>query len=162
MTYKTVQNDTPSVGGVSNADQSFLSPFSDYRSPQVSIASTIQAQASPAFTDQTLTDRTLDTNYTPSVSSNLNHVAQQIPAIDPVLFPEQAASDPLAELFNDPAIDPAWFNIEPDVFFGELGHSCGFIPSAPNIVDDVDKSQVIQSTETDTTTPMSFGTAADK
>jgi hypothetical protein len=86
---------------------------------------------------------------------------------DPILYPDvgdQAGFDSIDDFFSDPAMDPAWFNIEPDVFFGPLGHSCGFIPGAPNIVDEVDKNGVLPSTESnpDTATPMSFGTVSDR
>lgn len=153
-------DDDSSVGGAASTEQSFVSPLSDWRSPQASIASTLQQQATPDFLDQSLDSIILD-----------NAVAQQstigtapVPAVDPVLFPDgtaQLAADPFTNLFDDPNIDPAWFNIEPDVFFGELGHSCGFIPSAPNIVDEVDKSEAMQSIETSTATPMSLGTGSE-
>ncbi|KAK5166251.1 uncharacterized protein LTR77_008512 [Saxophila tyrrhenica] len=151
-------NNGTSFAGTPSAGRNFISPPNDFMSPAFPHLSTNHAQSSPAFTDQTLDSFAV--NNTPQGNGAKTSSAN----IDPVLFPPNAGQteyDAFDNLFDDPAIDPAWFNIEPDVFFGPLGHSCGFIPGAPNIVDEVDKNDVVQSTETSTATPMSFGGLSD-
>ena len=46
----------------------------------------------------------------------------------------------LNEVIDTSQFDPAWFDLEPDSFYGKNNNSCGFIPDLPNIVDEVDKS----------------------
>jgi hypothetical protein len=46
----------------------------------------------------------------------------------------------LNEVIDTSQFDPAWFDLEPDSFYGKNNNSCGFIPNLPNIVDEVDKT----------------------
>jgi len=46
----------------------------------------------------------------------------------------------LNDVIDTSQFDPAWFDLEPDSFYGKNNNSCGFIPDLPNIVDEVDKS----------------------
>ena len=61
------------------------------------------------------------------------------------------------DIFNDPEFDPAWFDLEPSDFYGDSAASCGFIPSVPNIVDEVDRGDILQSIEPDTATSPASG-----
>lgn len=45
----------------------------------------------------------------------------------------------LNDTLDTSQFDPAWFDLEPDDFYGKNNNSCGFIPNLP-IVDEVDKS----------------------
>lgn len=86
---------------------------------------------------------TTDSTYAPQPNT--------VQTADPALFPESAYLD---DFFDDPSFDPSWFNLEPDVFYGSMGNSCGFIPDM-HIIDEVDRDNVMQSTETNAGTPMS-------
>lgn len=66
-------------------------------------------------------------------------------------FQEDAAPD---SFLNDTTYDPAWFNLEPDLYYGNNNNSCGFIPNA-HIVDEVDRKDLKQTAETAAATPMS-------
>lgn len=46
----------------------------------------------------------------------------------------------MSDVLDPSQYDPAWFDLEPDSFYGKNNNSCGFIPDLPNIVDEVDKS----------------------
>ena len=74
------------------------------------------------------------------------------PFADPALFPETTYTsdcDPLIDdIFSDPNFDPEWFNLDPDSFYSTGLNSCGFIPDAPNIIDEVDRNDLVQSIET--------------
>lgn len=84
-------------------------------------------------------------------------------SLDPgpgVLFPEatyalQGIENDLQldEVWNEGLFDPDWFDLQPDAYYASGNNSCGFIPNAP-IVDEVDKSDFRQSTETAFGTPM--------
>lgn len=52
----------------------------------------------------------------------------------------------LNDTLDTSQFDPAWFDLEPDDFYGKNNNSCGFIPNLP-IVDEVDKSVPRQSIE---------------
>ena len=48
-------------------------------------------------------------------------------------------SDPFFDNFlDDPSVDPSWFDLDPEIYYGISGNSCGFLPDAPSIVDEVD------------------------
>lgn len=53
----------------------------------------------------------------------------------------------LDDIFNDPSFDPEWFNLDPDSFYSTGLNSCGFIPEAQNIIDEVDRTDLQQSIE---------------
>ena len=57
-------------------------------------------------------------------------------------------NDAIFDIFNDPAFDPAWFDIDPAIY-DDAAISCGFLPDVPSIVDEVDRDDVIRSIETD-------------
>ncbi|KAK3067324.1 hypothetical protein LTR53_015884 [Teratosphaeriaceae sp. CCFEE 6253] len=73
------------------------------------------------------------------------------------LAPDGLPLDNLLEVFpfDDTTYDPAWFNLDPDIFYDNQTHSCGFIPDA-SIVDEVDRYDFNQSSDTTAGTPMSF------
>lgn len=64
----------------------------------------------------------------------------------------------LNDYWDDQSFDPAWFNIDPAEYYSNGLNSCGFIPNIPKIIDEVDRSDLVQqSTEGATVpTPMSF------
>jgi len=151
-----VQHDGSSIAGESSTDRSIVSPPTGFHSPALPTISA-NHQRTSAYADHTLGGFVIK-------SEPHGDGLAALTITDPLLVPpdpNQPGFDDF-NMFDDPAMDPAWFDIEPDVFFGPLGHSCGFIPGAPNIVDDVDKTDVKQSTETSTETPMSFGGISDR
>ena len=78
----------------------------------------------------------------------------------PVLFPEKEHEDAfLDNVWNDSSYDPAWFDIEPELYYGNNNNSCGFIPNA-HIIDEVDRQDMMQLTEPTAATPMSGITSA--
>jgi hypothetical protein len=65
-----------------------------------------------------------------------NNTSQLIP-----MAPSEMDIDSmLNDVIDTSQFDPAWFDLEPDSFYGKNNNSCGFIPDLPNIVDEVDKS----------------------
>jgi len=78
----------------------------------------------------------------------------------PVFFPEKGEENALLDnIWNDTNYDPAWFNIEPELYYGNNNNSCGFIPNA-HIVDEVDRQDMMQLTEPTAATPLSGITSA--
>lgn len=61
----------------------------------------------------------------------------------------------LQDILSDPSFNPDWFNIDPSDYYGANNNSCGFIPNIPNIIDEVDRSDIMQTTEMMEGTPMS-------
>lgn len=61
----------------------------------------------------------------------------------------------IEDLFADTSLDPSWFDMDPAVFYSMGDNSCGFIPKAPSIIDEVDRNDVMQSVETNTLSPIS-------
>lgn len=93
---------------------------------------------------------------TKSTAPSLDPVNEQ-----PVLFPEanfalQGIQDDAAhgEFWDGGNYDPAWFNIEPELYYGNNNNSCGFIPNA-HIIDEVDRNDLRSNTDQTTATPMS-------
>lgn len=90
----------------------------------------------------------------------------QVPSLDPVneqpvLFPEtnfasrNLQGDAMLDDFWDGGnYDPAWFNIEPELYYGNNNNSCGFIPNA-HIIDEVDRGDLRPTIEPTESTPMS-------
>ena len=64
-----------------------------------------------------------------------SNVGQIIPTA-----PSEMDVDSMLNEFDTSQFDPAWFDLEPDSFYGKNNNSCGFIPNLPNIVDEVDKT----------------------
>lgn len=64
----------------------------------------------------------------------------------------------LDDFWHDQSFDPEWFNIDPTEYYSNGLNSCGFIPNIPKIIDEVDRSDLVQqSTEgAAAPTPMSF------
>lgn len=57
------------------------------------------------------------------------------------IIPPAPSEMDIDSMLNDTSqFDPAWFDLEPDSFYGKNNNSCGFIPNLPNIVDEVDKT----------------------
>jgi hypothetical protein len=54
----------------------------------------------------------------------------------------------LNRVIDTSQFDPAWFDLQPDSFYGKNNNSCGFIPDLPSIVDEVDKSMPRATAET--------------
>lgn len=54
--------------------------------------------------------------------------------------PSEMDIDSMLNDLDPSQFDPAWFDLEPDSFYGKNNNSCGFIPNLPNIVDEVDKT----------------------
>lgn len=67
-----------------------------------------------------------------STPGNVNPFAPAIPS-------EMDIDSMLSDVLDTSQFDPAWFDLEPDSFYGKNNNSCGFIPNLP-IVDEVDKS----------------------
>jgi hypothetical protein len=64
----------------------------------------------------------------------------------------------LDDVFDEAAFDPAWFNLDPDIYYDNKNNSCGFIPNA-QIIDEVDRNDFRPTTEradVTTGTPMSL------
>ncbi|TKA70243.1 hypothetical protein B0A55_06886 [Friedmanniomyces simplex] len=57
--------------------------------------------------------------------------------------------------YVDGPFDPAWFDLDPDIYYANQNNSCGFIPNA-HIVDEVDRNDFKHGSETATGTPMSI------
>lgn len=98
----------------------------------------------------------------PHGSSKLQYVSTVPDAMntmsDPLLFPDPGGGldidADLDALWNDATFDPAWFNLEPSEYYAEHSNSCGFIVNM-DIVDEVDRNDVMPSTEVAAATPMS-------
>ena len=73
--------------------------------------------------------------------------------------PDMKPDSMLEDVWDGTSFDPAWFNLQPEEFYGNNNNSCGFIPNPPDIVDEVDKENAVQSTEP-SATPMSTGIAS--
>ena len=61
----------------------------------------------------------------------------------------------LGSLIDSDVYDPLWFDLEPSTYYDNINHSCGFIPGAA-IIDEVDRSDFMMTTETSGTTPAFF------
>ena len=103
--------------------------------------------------------QTLHAASSPSAAAILSQPSPAQPfnvSTDLTLFPEanfalQGLQQEGAEeaLWNDTTFDPAWFNIDPELYYANNNNSCGFIPNA-HIVDEVDRSRTRPTTDADT------------
>lgn len=68
-----------------------------------------------------------------------------------------ADTDPmLDEMWKNQTFDPEFFDLQPDLYYSEAGNTCGFIPNIPEIVDEVDQSDILLNTSA-SATPLSTG-----
>ena len=132
-----------------------VSPPNNSTTRRTSAKDTTQHERSSSFQGQNFSTIPETIVSQPQVTSSLY-------VTDPLLFPDvhyQTDTDTvLDDIFNDPAFDPEWFNIDPSVFYGNTDPSCGFISDIPNIIDEVDRGDIMQTTETNAQsalTPMS-------
>ncbi|EMC97336.1 hypothetical protein BAUCODRAFT_33056 [Baudoinia panamericana UAMH 10762] len=157
---------TKAISGASFNGKSTISFASSPLSRHVASQPTLPE--SPPSPGQALTGGDDDIAPMPYVTTNITEVPQSLAALPslasvthpallldtnfrlPDLQPDPQYDGPL----NDTLFDPAWFNLEPDEFYGSGNNSCGFIPNAP-IVDEVDRREYQPSIETATATPMS-------
>lgn len=75
-----------------------------------------------------------------------------------ITHPQMHLTDPavLDETWQDQTYDPEWFDLEPDKYYSLAGNTCGFIPNIPNIVDEVDQSDILMN-KSASATPVSTG-----
>lgn len=66
------------------------------------------------------------------------------------------ASALLDDAWQNETYDPEWFDLEPEKYYSLAGNTCGFIPNIPNIVDEVDQSDVLIGNSA-SATPLSTG-----
>ena len=138
-----------------------MSPPNDSISRRTSADSTRHERNTTHERTTSFQDQSLDT----IAENNVSRQPLGLPTIstvDQLPFPDTdygADTDAyLDDIFNDPAFDPEWFNIDPSTFYGNSNNACGFIPDIPNIIDEVDRSDLMQTTETsvqNVPTPMS-------
>jgi hypothetical protein len=89
-----------------------------------------------------------------SLLAMIDQTATTLPvSADTLGFPDAPFGlDPAAEdlelddVFDESSFDPAWFNLDPDIYYDDKNNSCGFIPNA-QIIDEVDRNDFQQSTE---------------
>lgn len=60
------------------------------------------------------------------------------------------------EPWTEGVYDPEWFDLDPVAYYGSNHNSCGFLPNVPNIVDEIDRFDVLMSTD-NSATPLSTG-----
>ncbi|KAM0719199.1 hypothetical protein Q7P37_005104 [Cladosporium fusiforme] len=85
------------------------------------------------------------------IHSNMSHFTQQSPSLSSAAMDLDGIMN---DTFDASQFDPAWFDLEPDDFYGKNNNSCGFIPNLP-IVDEVDKPEPRPSIEAAFGTPIS-------
>lgn len=75
-----------------------------------------------------------------------------------VAHPQLQLTDPaiMDALWQNETYDPEWFDLEPDKYYSLAGNTCGFIPNIPNIVDEVDQSDILMNNSA-SATPLSTG-----
>lgn len=93
----------------------------------------------------------------------LPRIAPTLPADPPVdgrtivhpqlPFTEAAVLD---DSWQNESYDPEWFDLEPEKYYSLAGNTCGFIPNIPNIVDEVDQSDILFNNSA-SATPLSTG-----
>lgn len=111
-----------------------------------------------------------ETSFSPPANTTLPNTTETLPldTTHAILYPNtelppQTVDDDLYyDIFNDPAFDASWFNIDPEEAYRSSAASCGFIPTVPNIVDEVDRMDVLQSTEAITSPASGLGFYSDK
>lgn len=62
----------------------------------------------------------------------------------------------LEEMWKEGTFDPEYFDLQPDAYYSAAGNTCGFIPNIPEIVDEVDQSDILISNSA-SGTPLSTG-----
>ncbi|PIA91851.1 hypothetical protein CB0940_09484 [Cercospora beticola] len=62
----------------------------------------------------------------------------------------------LDELWKNEHFDPQFFDLQPDAYYSAAGNTCGFLPNIPEIVDEVDQSDILLSNSA-SGTPLSTG-----
>lgn len=68
-----------------------------------------------------------------------------------------ANTDPMIDdIWKNQPFDPEFFDLEPDVYYSAAGNTCGFLPNIPEIVDEVDQSDILLSMSA-SVTPLSTG-----
>ncbi|KXS94643.1 hypothetical protein AC578_2244 [Pseudocercospora eumusae] len=66
-------------------------------------------------------------------------------------------TDPmLDEMWKTQTFDPEFFDLQPDAYYSAAGNTCGFLPNVPEIVDEVDQSDILLSNSV-SGTPLSTG-----
>ncbi|EME42874.1 hypothetical protein DOTSEDRAFT_72349 [Dothistroma septosporum NZE10] len=61
----------------------------------------------------------------------------------PMQIPLTDTDPTLDDLWKNEAFDPQFFDLEPDVYYATAGNTCGFLPDIPEIVDEVDHSEIL-------------------
>ncbi|KAI5365015.1 Putative zn(2)-C6 fungal-type DNA-binding domain, fungal transcription factor [Septoria linicola] len=154
------------------ASSSSNSAQPDVRSPATTLAGTIpplgaSSLAQPpstlpafdAFNNSILAQRN-------SMTSGLTH-GLPITTLDPTTEAMLLADPPVQiPLTNDDAMldtlwksdnfDPEFFDLQPDAYYSAAGNTCGFLPNIPEIVDEVDQSDILLSNSA-SGTPLSTG-----
>lgn len=70
----------------------------------------------------------------PQAGAPVNMGGIVAPQFPPMQFTD---NDPTFDQWFDSSFDPELFDIDPSAFYSRNNNSCGFIPNAPNIVDEV-------------------------
>lgn len=143
----------------------------DVRSPATTVAGAIPLGASPlaqppstlpafdAFNNSILAQRN-------STTSGLSHglpTTSLDPATEAMLLADPPVQIPLTNddtmldaLWKNDNFDPEFFDLQPDAYYSAAGNTCGFLPNIPEIVDEVDQSDILLSNSA-SGTPLSTG-----
>jgi hypothetical protein len=62
----------------------------------------------------------------------------------------------LDETWQPETYDPEYFDLIPEKYYSLAGNTCGFLPNIPNIVDEVDQSDILINNSA-SATPLSTG-----
>lgn len=91
----------------------------------------------------------------PSVS--IDPTTEAMLLTDPPMQLPLTDTDPmLDELWKNENFDPLFFDLVPEAYYNEAGNTCGFLPNIPEIVDEVDQSDILVN-HSASATPLSTG-----
>ncbi|CAK4033020.1 C6 finger domain [Lecanosticta acicola] len=110
---------------------------------------------SPLALDQKPTIQ--DDAFLQTAPPSIDPATQALLLADPPLQLPLSDTDPmLDEVWKNQTFDPQFFDLQPDLYYSEAGNTCGFIPNIPEIVDEVDQSDILLNNSA-SATPLSTG-----
>lgn len=141
-------------------------------SPAIAVPATVSAFGSPGFVQPSATLPSFDalnsslaaqrtgSNSTftlglPNISLDKTTEAALL-ADPPLQIPLTNDDLMLDELWTNENFDPEYFDLQPDAYYSAAGNTCGFLPNIPEIVDEVDQSDILLSNSA-SGTPLSTG-----
>lgn len=141
-------------------------------SPAIAVPATLSVFGSTGFAQPSATlpgsealnssitaQRTGSSNAFPHGLSNItldSTTEAMLLADPPVQIPLTNDDLMLDELWKNENFDPEYFDLQPEAYYSAAGNTCGFLPNIPEIVDEVDQSDILLSNSA-SGTPLSAG-----